>query len=70
MVRLGFLYLTSKPAFNLYQISMPTSSDTDVAQLNISTLPLCRDPQGPIQFLTNLSLSPMQRYGHVKLERY
>ena len=69
MVRLGLLYHTSKLYLKVYQIPMTTSSDTDVEQLITSTLPLGGDPQGPLQFLTNLSLSPMQRDGHGKSER-
>ena len=69
MVCLGLLYHNSKLAFKLYQIPMPASSNTDVAQLNISTLPLGGDPQVPLPFLANLSLSPMQRDGHGKLDR-
>ena len=48
---------------------MPTSSDTDAAQINTSTLPLGGDPQGPLPFTTDLSLSPMERDSHGKSER-
>ena len=66
MVRLCLLYHTSKPAFKLYQIPIPTSSDTNVAQINISTFSLGGDLQGPLPFITNLSLSLMQRDGNGK----
>ena len=69
MVRVGLLYQTSKPDFKLYQIPIPTLSDTDSAHINTSTFPLGGDPQGSPQFTTNLSLSPMQRNSHGKSER-